>query len=86
MGARIDWELLPLSEPVKGYINETCDWTMPLIAGDDYELCFTVSPEKAVLLKMPFTKIGVIEALPQIRLYKSGQLQSLTSKGYEHFS
>ena len=86
VGASIDWELLPLSEPVKGYINETCDWTMPLISGDDYELCFTVSPEKAVLLKIPFTKIGVIEALPQIRLYKSGQLQSLTSKGYEHFS
>jgi len=86
VGARIDWELLPFSEAVKSYINDTYDWTMPLIAGDDYELCFTVSPEKSVLLKVPFTKIGVIEALPQIRLYKSGQLQSLTSKGYEHFS
>ena len=86
VGARLDWELLPLSEAVHSYINETGDWSMPLIAGDDYELCFTISPEKAALLTMPCTKIGIIETLPQIRLYKSGQLQSLTSKGYEHFS
>jgi len=57
-----------------------------LIAGDDYELCFTVSPEKVKLLTILCTKIGVIEALSGLRLYKSGQLQSLTSKGYEHFS
>jgi len=86
VGARLDSELLPLSEAVHSYINETSDWSMPLIAGDDYELCFTVSPEKVALLTMPCTKIGVIDALPQLRLYKSGQLQSLTSKGYEHFS
>ena len=86
VGARLDWELLPLSEAVLAYINETGDWSLPLIAGDDYELCFTVSPEKSALLKIPCTKIGVIEALPTLRLYKSGQLQSLTSKGYEHFS
>jgi thiamine-monophosphate kinase len=86
VGARLDWELLPLSDAVHSYLNETGDWTMPLIAGDDYELCFTVSPQKAALLTMPCTKIGVIEALPQLRLYKAGQLQSLTSKGYEHFS
>jgi thiamine-monophosphate kinase len=86
VGARLDWELLPLSEAVLAYINETGDWSLPLIAGDDYELCFTVSPEKSALLTIPCTKIGVIEALPTLRLYKSGQLQSLTSKGYEHFS
>ena len=86
VGARLDWELLPLSEAVQSYINETDDWSLPLIAGDDYELCFTVSPDKVALLTMPYTKIGVIEALPQLRLYKAGLLQSLTSKGYEHFS
>ena len=86
VGASLDWELLPLSDAVHSYINETGDWSMPLIAGDDYELCFTVNPEKATLLSMPCTKIGVIEALPTLRLYKSGLLQSLTSKGYEHFS
>jgi len=86
VGARLDWELLPMSEAVHSYIKETGDWSLPLIAGDDYELCFTISPEKAALLTMPCTKIGVIEALPKLRLYKSGLLQSLTSKGYEHFS
>ncbi len=86
VGASLDWESLPLSEGVKSYINETGDWALPLNAGDDYELCFTVSPEKVKLLTIPCTKIGVIEAILGLRLYKSGQLQSLTSKGYEHFS
>ena len=86
VGARLDWDTLPLSEAVRAYINDTGDWLMPLIAGDDYELCFTVSPEKAALLTIDCTKIGVIEAAPGLRLYKSGAVQPLTSNGYEHFS
>jgi thiamine-monophosphate kinase len=86
VGARLDWEALPLSDAVRAYIYGTGDWLMPLTAGDDYELCFTVSPEKAALLTIDCTKIGVIEAAPGLRLYKSGAVQPLTSKGYEHFS
>ena len=59
---------------------------MPLTAGDDYELCFTVSPEKAAQLTSNCKKIGVIESTPGLRLHKSGNIQPLNSKGYEHFS
>jgi thiamine-monophosphate kinase len=86
VGACLDWETLPLSEAVLAYINETGDWPMPLIAGDDYELCFTVSPEKAPRLTIKCTKIGVIEASPGLRLHRSGTIQPFNSKGYEHFS
>ena len=86
VGASLDWEALPLSDAVRAYINETGDWSMPLIAGDDYELCFTVSPEKAALLTIDCTKIGVIESTPGLRLHKSGTLQPFNSKSYEHFS
>ena len=86
VGASLDWEALPLSDAVLTYINETGDWSMPLTAGDDYELCFTVSPEKAPQLPINCTKIGVIESAPGLRLHKSGTLQPLNSKGYEHFS
>ncbi|MDD5266762.1 MAG: thiamine-phosphate kinase [Methylococcales bacterium] len=86
VGACLDWEALPLSDVVLAYINETNDWSMPLTAGDDYELCFTVSPEKAAQLTINCTKIGVIESTPGLRLQKSGIIQPLTSKGYEHFS
>jgi len=86
VGACLDWDALPLSDAVLNYINDTGDWTMPLTAGDDYELCFTVSPEKAALLTIYCTKIGVIESTSGLRIQKSGVIQPLNSKGYEHFS
>lgn len=86
VGARLDWESLPLSNAVRAYINETGDWRMPLTAGDDYELCFTVSPEQANKLTVAATKIGIIESQPGLRLNKSGHIQPLEVKGFEHFS
>ncbi|MGR9085516.1 MAG: thiamine-phosphate kinase [Gammaproteobacteria bacterium] len=86
VGARIDWEALPLSRAVLKYIDETGDWSMPLVAGDDYELCFTVSPDRASRLNIPCTRIGVIEAEPGLRLNRSGHIQTLKVKAYEHFS
>lgn len=86
VGACLDWDALPLSKAVLAYINDTGDWSMPLSAGDDYELCFTVSPEQAAQLTVAATKIGVIEAQPGLRLNKSGATTPLEVKGFEHFS
>lgn len=86
VGACLNWEQLPLSGAVLSYIEETGDWLMPLIAGDDYQLCFTVKPEKAALVPSGCHKIGIIEAEHGLRLNKSGNIQPLESKGYEHFS
>jgi thiamine-monophosphate kinase len=86
VGACLDWEALPLSTEVLTYIEDTGDWAMPLTAGDDYELCFTVSPDKVQNLAIPHTKIGVIESLPGLRLNKSGIIQPLEVKSFEHFS
>jgi thiamine-monophosphate kinase len=86
VGACLDWDALPLSEAVLTYIKDTGDWSMPLTAGDDYELCFTVCPEQAAQLTIAATKIGVIEPEPGLRLNKSGTTQPLEVKGFEHFS
>lgn len=86
VGARLDWDKIPLSEDVKNYIEHTGDWVMPLTAGDDYELCFTVSPDKLCAITFPYTKIGVIEADLGLRLNKSGNIQPLEVKSFEHFS
>ena len=86
VGACLDWDALPLSESVLDYINDTGDWSMPLIAGDDYELCFTVSPDQVDKLTIAATKIGIIESQPGLRLNKSGNIQPLEVKGFEHFS
>jgi thiamine-monophosphate kinase len=86
VGACLYWEELPLSTTVLTYINDTGDWLLPLVAGDDYQLCFTVSPEKTALVPANCQKIGIIEAELGLRLNKSGIIQSLEVKGYEHFS
>ncbi|MDO9168797.1 MAG: thiamine-phosphate kinase [Methylobacter sp.] len=86
VGACLDWDTLPLSNAVQTYISDTGDWSMPLTAGDDYELCFTVSPEQADKLTIAATKIGIIESQPGLRLSRSGTIQPLEVKGFEHFS
>jgi thiamine-monophosphate kinase len=86
VGACLDWQALPLSDAVQHYIEETGNWTMPLVAGDDYQLCFTVSPEKIDRLPKGSIKIGIIESQPGLRLNKSGIIQSIQVKGFEHFS
>ena len=86
VGACLDWNDLPLSEAVLAYINDTGDWSMPLVAGDDYELCFTVSPEQTAQLNIDCRKIGVIESQLGLRLNKSGDIKPFKVKGFEHFS
>lgn len=86
VGACLLWDDLPFSKAVLSYIDETGDWLMPLTAGDDYELCFTVSPEKAEQIAIDCKKIGVIESGTGLRLKKSGLIQTLEAKAYEHFS
>lgn len=86
VGATVEFEKLPLSNEVQNYIQQTGDWQMPLISGDDYELCFTVSPQHTHLVPENCTHIGFIEAQTGLRLKKENQIQTLTAKGYEHFS
>lgn len=86
VGACLDWDALPLSDSVKAYIETTGDWSMPLCAGDDYELCFTVPADKAESLAGNFTRIGVIEDSPGLRIYRFGATELLRVQGFEHFS
>ena len=91
-GASIAWDKLPLSSEVIKYIQTTGDWQMPLTAGDDYELCFTVPPEKKALfeslsacLECTSNTIGEIQDRPGLRLYKDNKTETLKAKGFEHF-
>ncbi len=86
VGASIDWAKIPLTEQVNDYINKTGDWQMPLSAGEDYELCFTVSPEKVSAINVECTQVGVIEARAGLRINRFGVTEQLQVKGFEHFS
>jgi len=85
VGACISWEQIPFSKAVHCYIKETGDWQMPVNAGDDYELCFTVNPEKAELIDIDCYQIGFIETGSSLKLNKVGLIQEIVSYGFEHF-
>jgi len=92
-GATINFEKIPFSQPVQRYIEESRDWQFPLGAGDDYELCFTVEPERESELHKamrglgtPYACIGKIDETPGIRLLREGELQTVSATGYRHFS
>jgi len=86
VGARLDWDRLPLSREVNEYINVTGDWSLPLSAGDDYELCFTVSPDKIDSINIACTQVGIIEEKPGLRIKRLGAIENIEVKGFEHFS
>ncbi|MDC9728709.1 MAG: thiamine-phosphate kinase [Methyloprofundus sp.] len=85
VGAVLNYEQLPLSEEVEQYVQSTEDWKLPLVAGEDYELCFTVSPEKANELDIGCTCIGVIEEELGLRLNKYGKTSHFKKQGFDHF-
>ena len=93
VGARIELQVLPLSSSVQS-ITAHGDWNLPLAAGDDYELCFTIPPERENMLLEKFTAldvkltcIGQIEKESGLRCFDAnGECFSPHGIGYEHFS
>ena len=85
VGAKLDYAQIPISAAVTDYIHTTGNWQMPLIAGDDYELCFTITSENASKLNIACTCIGVIEELPGLRLTRDGTTSNFNVSGFEHF-
>lgn len=86
VGALLHWDSIPLSESVKEYIRVTGDWQMPLVAGEDYELCFTVAPQNIDSINIECTKVGVVQSLKGLRLMRNDKIKELKVKGFEHFS
>ncbi len=91
VGATIDCKNLPLSAAMAAYIGDTGDYRIPLCAGDDYELCFTIDPENLTRLAKetgsvdcPYTCIGEVESAVGLRV--AGNRNRKILDGYEHFS
>lgn len=91
VGAVVDVERLPVAQEIMGLPDEW--WRLPLCSGDDYELCFTVPPEKGGLLEerlkevdCPCHRIGRIESKNGLKLlHYGGEIKTETLKGYLHF-
>ena len=95
MGARLHRNHIPLSETMKALCTEDEDhYAMVLAGGDDYELCFCVSPDKASELDtiaaehgVGLTRIGQVESQPGLRLYDGEKICKVNYQpGFEHFT
>lgn len=85
IGATLFLNQLPFSPHLKALPKEQA-WHFALSSGDDYELCFTVSPDKIHLIDFPCTKIGIIEKEIGIRcIDDQGKLFIPSKVGYQHF-
>ncbi|MES2823069.1 MAG: thiamine-phosphate kinase [Pseudomonadota bacterium] len=92
LGALIDVENIPLSPALVAINNLDQAYCWALSGGDDYELCFTVSPEKmpelAMLIaqgKVHATVIGEMVAGANVLCELKGEPFSLDQQGYRHF-
>ncbi len=93
VGARLEVERLPLSPALATSLDREAAAVTALTGGDDYELCFTVPPERTVQLERSAaewdcrcTRIGVITAEPGLRLTRAdGSALHLDRWGYNHF-
>lgn len=90
VGAVIDSDALPLSSALQKLPVELAK-KLALTAGDDYELCFTVPAEKAVVLEKKLsghiTCIGEVTAAQGLTLLPTDSQQHLDIKpGYDHFN
>ncbi|HEX6929475.1 MAG TPA: thiamine-phosphate kinase [Gammaproteobacteria bacterium] len=88
-GARIDVERLPVSAALAAHAGRPVDYV--LAGGDDYELCFCISPERIDTLNAlknvcEVTVIGEILAAPGLAIMRDGTPYKPARKGWEHFS
>jgi thiamine-monophosphate kinase len=95
VGATLDVEALPLSgELLDAVENRELAWQLALASGDDYELCFTVSPHREATLRAMasewpcgITRIGTIDSNPGLRLQRrDGSPFTLAGHGFDHFA
>ena len=94
LGASIYIDELPRSATLTAATRQQSSfYDLPLSAGDDYELCFTVPVRDCIEMEaalssqsLEFTAIGVIEQEPGIRCYQAnGDLYQAATDGYQHF-
>ena len=93
LGAEIRLAALPVSPAVAARLARDPDWSLPLASGDDYELCFTLPPERASELPALAERLGLAltligRILPEAGLVcigPDGGRWTPERQGYNHF-
>jgi thiamine-monophosphate kinase len=91
-GARLDIDALPPSAAMRELFDADTAIDYALAGGDDYELIFTVPPDRLSELSaqrnpaLPLTKIGVITAGSGVQCERQGAPFTPRHTGYDHFA
>jgi thiamine-monophosphate kinase len=90
VGAIIDLDQLPITADLK-QLQQKQYLQYALAGGDDYELCFTLSPENyekllQEKLDVKISKIGQITQNEELKFLQNGLEIPLNFNGYQHFA
>ena len=96
-GVMIELDKVPISPSARGYFSNikdgSIDWSLLLTGGDDYELCFTVEPERedevyslAQKHGLMVSCIGIVTDDHAMRIIdENNETVELEGAGYQHF-
>ena len=90
VGAKLSLDQLPIDTSLKE-LDLRQAWQYALAGGDDYELCFTISPQNFEKLSrqqldVPLTIIGKITQQTGLLFEYMGENCPLQIHGYQHFA
>ncbi|MGB0894556.1 MAG: thiamine-phosphate kinase [Parashewanella sp.] len=92
VGAKVNLELLPLSDAMRNTVEHNRALEYALTGGEDYELLFTVPESQDGTLitamkqaRVPYRKIGQITSENTLTLLKDNQVFPFEHKGFKHF-
>ncbi len=90
VGAVLQLDQLPISSDI-AKLEQEKKWQLALAGGDDYELCFTISPQNYHLLAQQkldvnLTIIGQITQNLGLTFFQNGVDYSIQFHGYQHFA
>jgi len=91
-GLEIEFAELPVSRPLAQTLGGDAARELALTGGDDYELCFTVPPERLAQLEreLPpaqwnYRCIGALRTAPGAAVMRGGTVMEFSHSGYQHF-
>jgi thiamine-monophosphate kinase len=91
-GVQVDYEHIPVSEPLVEAVGDERARELALTGGDDYELCFAVRPESVARLRQElpperwgYSLIGTLQETNGSVVLKDGNVMEFAHSGYDHF-
>jgi thiamine-monophosphate kinase len=92
VGALLDVAAIPVSKALRAIVHPAKAIELALCGGEDYELCFTIAPDRADDLHAlagdwdcALSCLGTVTAGPGLQWLQDGKPYSVPKSGFEHF-